>query len=142
MSVEIRPLTCSNVDFRAIIRRSHVRDNPEAETILANFKRQSSFSWIGTADDMVACIWGLIPPTLMSDQAYLWLLTTDLIEEHKFLFVRYSQLAMEEMLLRYPRIVGHVDSTQTRSIRWLRWLGARFGNPQGIMIPFWIEANG
>jgi len=142
MTVEIRPLTCTYIDFRSIIRRSAVADRPDACETLADFYRRSSYTWIGVADDIVACIWGLIPPTILSDRAYLWMLTTDLVDEHKFIFVRYSRLAMDEMLKHYPTIVGHVEATQTRSIRWLRWLGARYGNPQGKMIPFWIEAHG
>ena len=72
----------------------------------------------------VANGWGLIPPSVLSEQAYLWLLTTDLIEEHKFLFTRYSQRVVEMMLRVYPTIVGHIDQKEARAVQWLKWLGA------------------
>lgn len=73
--------------------------NDEAYAMEYCFDMSTSI-WIGLIDDHLACIWGLIPPTLMSNQAYLWLYTTDVIKEHQFILVRHSQLVMEEILKR------------------------------------------
>jgi len=102
----------------------------------------SMYMWAGLIDGRLACLWGLIPPTLLSNQAYLWLYTTDVIKEHSFLLVRHSQLVMEEMLKEYPSICGHAIAGADKSIKWLRWLGAKFGEPQGKGIPFRITRNG
>ena len=102
----------------------------------------STVIWAGFIDKGLACIWGVIPPTLMSSQAYLWLYTTDLIKEHQFILVRHSQLVIEEILKEYPSIVGHAIIVSSKSIRWLKWLGARFGTPQGTALPFRITRNG
>ena len=91
-------------------------------------------------EDKVLCFWGLIPPTLLSDRAYLWLYTTEHMHEHIFSLVRHSQRAVEEMLKDYPIIVGHGVVGNSKSIRWLRWLGAKFGDPQGQLLPFEIRA--
>ena len=101
--------------------------------------RISAELWQGTVDGEIACVWGLIPPTLMSNQAYLWLYTNELVLEHQFLFVRYSQRMVEHMLDQYDTIVGHVRVGSDRSIRWLRWLGAVLGEPTGTKIPFTIR---
>lgn len=104
----------------------------------------SSSIWVGLIDEKLACIWGLIPPTLVSNQAYLWLYTTDVITEHQFVLVRHSQLVMEEILKRYKSVCGHVVTGHgdSKSIRWLKWLGAKFGEPGEIGIPFRITRNG
>jgi len=81
-------------------------------------------------DDRVACMWGLAPPTAISNRAYLWLLTTDLVEKHKFLFVRHSQLVVEDALKRYDVVLGHVAVGNTAARKWLRWLGARIDVPE------------
>lgn len=83
----------------------------------------SQDTWIGTVNGQMACVWGLIPPSLLSEKAYLWLYTTKLIEEHKFLFVRHSQRWMEQALLQYPEIIGFTKVGNDRAIRWLKWLG-------------------
>lgn len=98
--------------------------------------------WVGLIDDELACIWGLVPPSFMSNQAYLWLYTTDLIKEHQFVLVRHSQMVMEALLNEYPTIVGHATVGDKKAIRWLKWLGAEFGYPQGTGLPFRIKKHG
>lgn len=95
--------------------------------------------WKGIVNDRLLCVWGLIPPTLLSDQAYLWLITTEAAAEHEFVLVRQSQIEIKKMLTKYPRIVGHCEATSPRSIRWLKWLGAVFGDPVDRLIPFVIR---
>jgi hypothetical protein len=102
----------------------------------------STVIWAGFIDKRLACIWGVIPPTLMSSQAYLWLYTTDVIKGHEFILVRHSQLVIKEILEEYPSIVGHALMGADKSIRWLKWLGAEFGYPQGTGIPFRITRHG
>lgn len=93
-------------------------------------------AWIG--GDLVA-IWGLIPPSLLSSQAYLWMHSTDAVREHTFLFVRHSQRMVERMLKHYEIIIGHCEVEAAHSRRWLRWLGAEFGSPSGPFVPFTIR---
>lgn len=94
--------------------------------------------WVGSIGGKLTCAWGLVPPSLLSDEAYLWLYSTPAIEDNKFLFVRYSQRVIEEMLKIYPTIVGVTEIKAKESIRWLRWLGAKFGEPRGNHLPFRI----
>jgi hypothetical protein len=102
----------------------------------------SSIIWAGFINEVLVCIWGVIPPTLMSYQAYLWLYTTDKLKGHEFVLVRHSQLVIEEVLKEYQSICGHAIIGSDKSIRWLKWLGAEFGPPQGIAIPFRINRHG
>ena len=96
-------------------------------------------AWTGYINEEPICVWGLIPPTLMSETAYLWLQITPAMKEHVFIFVRHSQIVVEEMLKDYAYIVGETKVGEDKSIRWLKWLGAEFGEPQGLTIPFVIR---
>ncbi len=98
----------------------------------------SSIVWTGFVNEEPACMWGLAPPTLLSDSAYLWLITTELVKDHQFPFVRHSQIEMEKMLQAYPLIVGHCDLRHPNSVRWLKWLGAVFDTSQGPLASFSI----
>lgn len=114
----------------------------EAEReVFARYVFVSTMLWIGTVDGKLLCMWGLIPPTLLSDRAYLWLHTTEAAEEHTFILVRRSQIEMKKMLVDFPNIVGHCQVGADQSIRWLKWLGAKFGEPTDKMIPFTIRGN-
>lgn len=98
--------------------------------------------WVGYEDDKVLCFLGLIAPSLLSDRAYLWLYTTEHLHSHIFVFIRYSQRLVAEMLEHYPVIVGHTEVSNIKAIRWLRWLGATFGEPQAEGVyPFEIKAK-
>lgn len=113
----------------------------EQETIVRSI-RNSSRTWAGLLDGRLVCMWGLIPPTLMSDTAYLWLITTKHLHGHEFLFIRHSQRAVKAMLEEFPEIVGHTLIENRRAIQWLRWLGAVFGPPiNNTVYPFTINRH-
>ena len=99
----------------------------------------TSSVWVGMVDGKLVCTWGLIPPTLMSEAAYLWLYTTENVKSHEFLFIRHSQRMVEKMLEEYPALTGHTTVGWDQTIRWLRWLGAEIGEPQGKLLPFVIR---
>ncbi len=94
--------------------------------------------WVGKVDGHLVCIWGLVPPSLADDRAYLWLHATERVREYEFTFVRQSQIAVRKMLEMFPTIYGHCETDAVRSRRWVKWLGATFGEPEGALIPFQI----
>lgn len=94
-------------------------------------------AWVGYHDDKVIGFVGVIPPTLLSDCAYLWLYTATGFSEHQFLCLRCSRRLVQDALARYPILVGHCTK---QSKRWLKHLGAVLSVPQGPLIPFRIEA--
>ena len=94
--------------------------------------------YCGFVDDEFICCWGLIPPTFLSQQAYLWMWAPEPIK-HQFIFIRKSQIQVQEMLGKYERIVGHCELRAKSAQRWLRWLGAEFGPPEGNHMPFAIR---
>lgn len=100
---------------------------------------ESRFSWIGMVGEEVICLWGLIPHSLLSDDAVLWLHVTGGFKGNEFIFVRHSQEVVKGLLLEYPVIRGHVLPDNDKAIRWLHWLGAEFGPPgEDWRIPFTI----
>jgi len=102
----------------------------------------SSDLWVGYVDGVPVCAWGLVPPSILSDRAYLWLFASERVDEHKFLFVRYSQRVMEHLKGLYPVLYGTCDLCNPRAIRWLQWLGAEFDPPVGDKALFHIGAVG
>ena len=124
---------------RRVFQKSGIKSVPGAEETLDTLLIRSTVRHIGSVDGEVAAMWGLVPQSLLSNQAYLWLLTTDLAEEHKFLLVRYSQLFIEAALKNYEKITGHCEAGNFSAKRWVRWLGGEFGTGDGKLVPFVIK---
>ena len=135
----IRVNGCEELNIQDLLDRSPVGQVPMARETLEKCMSISIGIRCGMLDDKVACMWGLIPPTILSTRAYLWLLTTDIVAEHKFLFVRHSQRYVEEMLELYPEIYGDVLADNAAAKRWLRWLGAKINPPNGKISTFVIR---
>jgi hypothetical protein len=130
-----------DVDLHEVLRRSPVADVAGAEETLRECMFRSIEVRYGLVDGEIACVWGLIPPTLLSTTAYLWLLTTDIIAEHKFLFIRHSQRYIEQALEIFPNIIGDCIVGNQSAKRWLTWLGAEFSEPVSGRWPFVIRAK-
>lgn len=124
---------------RLISSATELKLDPSSAEILEFCQTMSAECWSGYVDGKLICCWGLIPPSLLSDQAYLWMHSTEAVREHRFLLVRHSQRIIEKSLERYGRIVGHCVATATDSIRWLRWLGAEFAPVDGGFCAFTIR---
>lgn len=129
------------VDVASLISQTKYASLPNAYETLKDCIDRSANAWMGYVDHEPVCLWGLIPPTILSEQAYLWLLTTHKLEAHQFLFVRHSQVMIQKMLAIYPTIVGDTSRDNASAIRWIKWLGGKFGEPQGKMLPFMIRAR-
>lgn len=139
MTVSIR--AAKSEDLRKILDRSPLANSPDAEKNLIDSYRMSLHCWVGMADDELKCVWGLIPASMLSDKAYLWFLGTVDLKENLFSFVRHSQRAVEMMLKRYPLIVGYHCLDEPDNKKWLKWLGAEFGKPEGRNLPFQIRSK-
>lgn len=100
----------------------------------------SHWVWIGDVDGEVFGFWGLIPPTFLSDSAYIWFYHTPAIAKHQRAFIRHSRKVTAELLSHYPLLIGHGRLGDDRSLRWLAWCGATFGEPEGQLVPFEIKA--
>lgn len=137
MTVLIQPTPRNDISQLIFEAKGGILTDIEAET-LEQYLTFSTRLFTGTIHGKLCCAWGLIPPTLLSDSAYLWLFSTPAVDEYKFLFVRNSQRAIEEMLEEWPVIYGFCEISNPRSIRWLRWLGAIFSEPTKSFLPFRI----
>ncbi len=125
--------------FRLIISSRCGRMTDKDQQNLMHCLSYSNQVWVGTVDGKFVCAWGLILPSLLSENAYLWLYHTEAVNDHKFLFVRNSQRAVAEMLKTHPVIIGHVDVRNEDSVRWLKWLGATLSEPTNHVSPFIIR---
>lgn len=120
----------TSTDIVIVIGRGPFKDKAGALQICEEYWRRSLLSWTGCVDEVPGCVWGLVAPSLMNDSAYLWLITCDIVDDHRFTFVRQSRIVVDKMLNEdFPVIRGHSVVGDDRSRRWLKWLGVTFEEP-------------
>lgn len=88
-------------------------------------------SYVG--DDIVA-LWGVRRKSRISPEAYVWLVASKNIEQHRFLFAKESRRILDEICKDFTRVENFVDCGNESIIRWLRWLGFRF-DPDPVQSP-------
>lgn len=101
--------------------------------------KKSMHLWVGMYQGVIGCVWGLMPATMLSDQAYLWLYTNqDMVLEHQFTFIRQSQMIIKGLLERYSVLYGTVERKYPRARLWIEWLGGKI-TPDGDVLRFEIR---
>lgn len=124
-------------DFGMVGRLAFDLEMPDADRHVFNQCVMASFPlFVGEVDGEIACVWGLISPTILSDTAYIWLYTTELIEDHKFMFIRRSMLEVEKLRKEYSVIAGHVAIGNDSAQKWLTILGAKMKDKENGLIRF------
>ena len=120
------------------IRRITAEELPDwADASLRDYAQRSDpllTYWFG--EELIAIV-GFIPFGILSSTAYLWMQETPATFQHPTAVARQGLLTLREIRKRYTRIYGEC-AVGSRSIRWLRWLGARFAEPVGRSVPFLI----
>ena len=140
VTIEESPMYVENI-ISNVVARSRVADVPLATSKMLDYVQHSSQIFIGRVDGVIACMWGIIRPSILSGEGYIWLLTTDLAEEHKFLLIRHSQLHIKRLLTSYSILIGDCAIEDVRAHKWLKFLGAKFDFPVGHTVPFRIEKH-
>ncbi|TXH55883.1 MAG: hypothetical protein E6Q97_07800 [Desulfurellales bacterium] len=134
MAVEIK-LVDNTTAFELI----RLGQDPLATAALSQTLALTTDQWFGFVNGECVCAWGVVPPTILSDQAYLWMHATDAIRGNEFIFVRHSQRIIAELLKSYTLITGFADPLTPNTLRWLKFLGAEFEKPKTKYIPFTIR---
>jgi hypothetical protein len=74
---------------------------------------------------------------MSGDVAIPWLLTTDAVCRHPFLFWKASKVVLRELREAYPTMVQFIDARYASAMTWARRLGFAVGEPQ----PFGVEGR-
>ena len=77
---------------------------------------------------------GLLPPTILSPSAYIWMHETQAIARHKMWFARQAKSFLANMFKLYDNISGNCFAT--RGPRWVESLGGEFIDKSGPVTSF------
>lgn len=111
-----------NVEIYQIdeVRFGEMVDSPEA----ISAAKLSSDIIVAMFDSQPLCFIGLIPQTMVSESAYVWMITTEAGAEHKLIIARHAREFLNRLYTKYSTLFGHCF--ELKSENWLRSLGAEF----------------
>lgn len=77
----------------------------------------------GYVDETLVCLVGVIPASILADSATVWLLATEHIGKHSFLFFRYGRIWLKTIRDKYHNIYCVCHHNTKLGDRWLTILG-------------------
>jgi len=88
--------------------------------------------YTGMYTTMPFCMFGVARNNLLSDTGSLWLLATEDIKKRDvyITFLKESKTYIKELQKDFKTLTNYVHSDNIVSIKWLKWLGAEFEEPQ------------
>jgi len=103
---------------------AQMTEGMEGREILLSAAKLASEIIIGKYGEEILAFIGLVPPHILSDQAYVWMLTTVEGEAHPILLARYGKGVIDTALAKYRVLFGHCFTA--RSKYRLTYMGAEF----------------
>ena len=78
----------------------------------------------------VYCIWGIEDDGVLD--RVIWMLCTKKVEEHPIAFLRYCKTYLKDLLDTKPLMWNYVWLGNELHVKWLKWMGATFGETTTI----------
>lgn len=96
---------------------------------------ESLAAFAGLADGRVVAMFGHCVKSMLSDEAFPWLLTSPDMPKHAKAFLRLNKEYIAGLRQQYRLLWGLVCETNAVSIRWLAWLGFTVDDDVRRLIP-------
>lgn len=107
-----------------ISREQAAELHPNIDAGLQDFIDNSTEVYAGLYDREMICLMGLIPISIITGDAYLWLRVSPLVTSHRIAFARHAKHFVAAALTRYTTLHGHCNTES--AVAWLGTLGAIF----------------
>lgn len=131
---EVLPLKAADID--TILPDIRQADRDEIEGALHIPMRQALADALAdhckaskiVVDGAVVAVFG--DSTHSAEVGVPWLISTRHVERFPRAFLQVCKPEVAEMLTRHPMLLNYVDARNQAAIRWLRWLGFTFCEPE------------
>lgn len=122
----------TNLDFGLLARDMRHADKEElaasngetpAQALHGGILRSDNV-WVAAEKDVPICVFGTVP-TETPGVGIVWLLGTDLLDRRSKALLRQSREWVRVLRNSYDVLFNYVDCRNTKTRRWLKWLGFR-----------------
>jgi len=133
--IRVRSSTKADVAYL----KDHLRESDKQEIWASHNKTPEESLKIGLQKSIFCCtvensnpiaMFGIVPENILGQEASVWMLATDDLKKIKRRFARNSKVFVHMMLEYYSYLYNFVDDRNKESIKWLKYLGAKFEEPR------------
>lgn len=110
-------------NMRAPDRAECIASGADPETIIFSSSAMSTHLLCASVGGEPACVFGLVPLSILSGIGCPWLLGTDLVYANGRALIRGTRAYIPEMLRAYPCVMNHVHARNEVAVRWLHHMG-------------------
>ena len=101
----------------------------------------SEESYAGYANGIPVCMWGVVKECLLFNNGTPWMVASSKLDDPDITraFLRRCRNGLMDMFKNYDTLENYVDARNTRSIKWLKFMGFQIGEPEpyGVLqMPF------
>jgi len=75
-------------------------------------------------------MFGIVPQSILGNKASIWFLSSEDLYKIQKRFLRHSKAFIKLMLEYYPYLYNYVDCRNKKTIKWLKYCGAKFSQPR------------
>ena len=93
------------------------------------FSVLTSRCYAAMVNEQVLCVFGVCTQVFENNYRVVWLLGTDVVDGNKKEFCVKSKAIVDGWVKEYGRLANFVWVKNKKSIRWLKFLGAKFDAP-------------
>lgn len=83
----------------------------------------------------IACLLGVARPSLVAEDARIWLIGHEDCERYAVRFLKESRHVLRCLEDAYPRLENWVDRDNAATLRWLEWLGFNIDRENPVITP-------
>lgn len=94
-------------------------------------------TYAGVVDGETVVLGGVKVRDILSDEAYVWIICSDRVNEVPIGFVRTVLRCFDEVRPKFASIWGLLVTDFERSVRWVKWLGFTVEQPVNGVSLFW-----
>jgi hypothetical protein len=94
-------------------------------------------TYAGVVDGEVVVLGGIKCRDLFSDEAYVWIICSERVNQYPIAFVKAVLAVRKEVQPRFSSLWGYLVTDFERSVRWVQWLGFTVEPPVNGVSLFW-----
>jgi len=112
------------------VKEVYYSNGLSADNALPESIKNTLMGYTVLIDEKPEICFGINPPSLMGNDAIIWMLSSERIHDIDIRVVRHSRGIMDYFLSYYNKLINFVHVDNKSSIRWLKAIGAKFSEPE------------